>query len=260
MARPEPKTAGFIFLHRSIRNHWIYQDPVKLKWWLDILMECNHSEKKVTIGFQLIECKRGQSVNSLQTWAKMWLVDVGQVRRFFKLLQADGMVLTENVKKTTRLTVCNYDSYNGGRQANEFKVNLKQIQSEFKVNTNNNANNDNNVNNDNKEYGRFTPHEQEEFEKFEKWILAKAPRVAKMKEPFTIKQFLEIKELAAPEVVRDLLENMHNRANLLTNNISANRTFRNWLKRENEKSTRVVAIDSKKLGTSEARIRVAREW
>src|SRR5438128_8696285 len=118
MAKPE-KNSGFICLHRSIRDHWIYEDPTKFKWWLDILMECNHSDQKVSIGFDLIECKRGQSINSLLTWSKMWKKDKSTIKRFFTLLERDGMIQTENVKKTTRLTVCNYDSYNSKRNATQ---------------------------------------------------------------------------------------------------------------------------------------------
>lgn len=102
---------GWISLHRSIRDHWIWQDPNKLRWWLDILMSVNYEDAKVNVGFQLFECKRGQSVMSLQSWAKRWGVSKDTVRNFFVLLAKDGMIHTENMSKTTRLTVCNYDTY-----------------------------------------------------------------------------------------------------------------------------------------------------
>lgn len=102
---------GWISLHRSIRDHWIWQDPNKLRWWLDILMSVNHEDTKVNVGFQLFECKRGQSIMSLQSWAKRWEVSKDTVRNFFVLLAKDKMIHTENLSKTTRLTVCNYDTY-----------------------------------------------------------------------------------------------------------------------------------------------------
>ncbi len=105
---------GWISLHRSIRDHWIWQDPNKLRWWLDILMSVNHEDAKVNVGFQLFECKRGQSIMSLQSWAKRWGVSKDTVRNFFVLLAKDGMINTENLLKTTRLTICNYDTYQGG--------------------------------------------------------------------------------------------------------------------------------------------------
>jgi hypothetical protein len=29
---------GWIKLHREIRDHWIWKDPVKYQWWTDILL------------------------------------------------------------------------------------------------------------------------------------------------------------------------------------------------------------------------------
>lgn len=106
------RNAGFIFLHRSLRDHWLWKDPVKLQWWVDILMECNHEDKKVSIGYQLIECKRGETINSLITWAKRWRTNRSTVYRFLELLKSDSMIATESVQKTTRITVCNYSTYN----------------------------------------------------------------------------------------------------------------------------------------------------
>jgi hypothetical protein len=260
MTKPE-KTTGFICLHRSIRDHWIYKDDRKLRWWLEILMECNHTDQKVSLGFELVDCRRGQSLNSLKTWSKLFRVDVSTVRRFFSLLEDDKMITIENVVKTTRLTVCNYDSYNGNRHATQSQSNRDTISKQSQSNTNNNANNDNNVNNEQQERERYAPHEIEDFRKFQKWIDATAPRVAEMKYPFTIQQFLEIKGMAPAEMVRDVLKAMHNRSDLLKKNLSANLTFRNWLKREqNGTSAKVVTIPAAKLGTSEARIAVAKDW
>lgn len=88
-------------------------DPRRLKWWLDILLTVNHSEAKVMIGNKLILTTRGQSVRSLNTWAKEWGVTKGAIRDFFKLLQSDGMITVESLQFTTRITVCNYEGYQG---------------------------------------------------------------------------------------------------------------------------------------------------
>jgi hypothetical protein len=119
---------GWISIMRRIRNHWIWKDPVKFQWWIDILLEVNNAPAKVNMGNEIIECGRGQSLNSLGTWAKRWNVDISKVWRFFKLLKSDEMVKTENVKKTTRLTVCNYEYYQGVRKASEKQVKSKRKQ------------------------------------------------------------------------------------------------------------------------------------
>lgn len=140
----EEDERGFISLFRSIRKHWVWQDAEKLKWWLDILLEVNHKPQKVLIGGKLIECKRGQTLNSLLTWSKRWRTNVSKVRRFFKLLESDSMIVTENVSKTTRLTVCKYESYQDWRNDNETIMKRKRNGSETQATTNNNDNNDNN--------------------------------------------------------------------------------------------------------------------
>lgn len=138
---------GFVSLYRSIKKHWIWKDPVKFQWWIDILLTANYSDNKVNIGYELFECKRGQSIQSLQTWGKTWNVSKDTVRNFFKLLEKDKMILIENLKKTTRLTVCNYDSY-------QIIIHDKQTQGKRKANdeqTQPHPNNkDNNINKDNK--------------------------------------------------------------------------------------------------------------
>lgn len=105
--------AGWIKIDRQILNHWIWSDPNKLKWWLDILLTVNYADNKVNIGNQLFECKRGQSIMSLQTWALRWNVSKDMVRNFFILLEKDKMITLENLVKTTRITVCNYEAYQG---------------------------------------------------------------------------------------------------------------------------------------------------
>jgi len=74
-------------------------------------MEVNHSDNKVNLGLQLVECKRGQSVMSLGNWANRWGVSKNTVKSFFLLLEKDKMITHENVSKSTRITVCNYGNY-----------------------------------------------------------------------------------------------------------------------------------------------------
>ena len=102
--------SGWIKLERNIRDNWIWQDPIKLKWWIDILMTVNLSEKKVSIGYKLFTCKRGECLMSLQNWGKRWNVSKTVVNNFFRMLENDNMIKTVNETVTTRLIVCNYDS------------------------------------------------------------------------------------------------------------------------------------------------------
>ena len=112
---------GFILIHRKLKKHWIWEDATKLKWWLDILLSANHCDNKVLIKGTLVECKRGQTVKSLETWAKEWRTSKATVKRFLDLLENDKNIETENIQITTRITVCNYDSYNDLRYGDDTK-------------------------------------------------------------------------------------------------------------------------------------------
>lgn len=138
--KTDNKATGYIKIFRSLKTHWLWNDGMKLKWWIDILLSANYTDQKILLKGTLIECKRGQSVKSLETWAKDWRTTKKTVSTFFKLLQKDGMILTENVKITTRITICNYDSYNNSvneayhAQETESKRSLPPNNKDNKVN------------------------------------------------------------------------------------------------------------------------------
>ena len=136
--------SGFISIYRSIKNHWIWSDPIKFQWWIDILLTVNFKSNKVMIGNQLIDCDRGQSVKSLKNWADSWNVSKDSTRNFFTLLAKDNMIKLENLKKTTRLTVLNYDSYQIGLHAEQTQSKRNPNAEQTQSGTNNKYNKENN--------------------------------------------------------------------------------------------------------------------
>jgi hypothetical protein len=144
---------GWIKLHRKIQDHWVYSNAEYYKAWSTILFQCNHADQKVLIKGTLIDCKRGQSVNSLDTWVKIFkggYWNKSKLRRFLKLLESDSMIVFISNTKTTHLSVCNYDSYQGERNANETQVKRKRNANETQTTPNKNVKKENNVKNDNK--------------------------------------------------------------------------------------------------------------
>lgn len=126
---------GWIKLHRSIQDHWLLKDTrtyTKLEAWIDILLEANHSERKCLIKEQLITVGRGESINSLDTWAMRWGWNKSKVRRFLKLLESDSMIELIANPKTTHLKICKYDTYQDVRNANETQVKRKRNESDTK--------------------------------------------------------------------------------------------------------------------------------
>lgn len=112
----------WIKLHRNIKKHWLWTSELKLKWWIDILITVNFADSKVLIKGTLYDCNRGQSLQSLDTWARQWNVSKSTVKDFFTLLESDQMITTENIKVSTRLTVCKYDEYQITANATQTEV------------------------------------------------------------------------------------------------------------------------------------------
>ena len=113
---------GWIKIHRKLIDHWLFKEhrpKTKLEAWLIILLECNHYDSKVLINGTLIDCKTGQSVRSIATWSKEFKWTYAKVRSFFKLLEKDNMIVLEGFANTTRLSICNYDSYQKTKQTDD---------------------------------------------------------------------------------------------------------------------------------------------
>lgn len=106
---------GWIKLHRSIQDHWIWQDPRYLKWWLTILISVNYEDKKYMVGMESHICKPGQSFRSIEGWTELFSCTKKTTIKFFDMLKKDNMILSETVGRGNRrkhlLTVVNWDEY-----------------------------------------------------------------------------------------------------------------------------------------------------
>lgn len=158
---------GYIKLFRKAQENFLYRENrphTRREAWEDILLMVNHTEKEVLIGNEKFLVKRGQSLRSLDSWAKHFNWSKSKVKRFFDLLKTCSMIVTEDVRKSTRLTVCNYDIYQGDRNADETQLKRKRP-------TNNNDKNDkNNIegvpSSPSKAKKRFTPPTFEEVKTY----------------------------------------------------------------------------------------------
>lgn len=72
----------------------------------------------------------------------------------------------------------------------------------------------------------------EKFNAFQDWLSKNAANVSKMKEPFTIDQFIKLKEKYSSKQLSDLCLKMHNWKPLLQKNTSSYLTLTNWSKKE----------------------------
>jgi DNA replication protein DnaD len=139
---------SWIKIDREITSHWIFDDPWKFRNWIDLLTLVNHTEQKINIKGVILTCKRGETLCSLDSFAKRWNCDKSKVRRFFKLLESDSMIELKSEHITTRLTICKYDTYQSARHADETQVKRKRNASETQVTPNKNEKNENNDKNE----------------------------------------------------------------------------------------------------------------
>lgn len=109
--------AGWIKIYRDLQDHWLAQDMEKLGRWTSLLLMATHEDKKVLVGNQLIELKRGQLIASNSFLADRWKISERSVLRFLDLLESDSMLHRCTHRKVTILTVCNYDSYQEKRKS-----------------------------------------------------------------------------------------------------------------------------------------------
>lgn len=103
--------SGWIKIYREIAQHWIYQDAEKFKWWIDLLFMAAHEDYKTLINGNLISLKRGQLSVSLSFLASRWGRSKEKVLNFLKLLESDNMITRNSDRKSTIITICNYESY-----------------------------------------------------------------------------------------------------------------------------------------------------
>ena len=74
---------GWIKIYQTIREHWIWERPRYLKWWLDLLMLAEWKDSKRLVKSVLVTIKRGQLIASVHYLQERWVYkdDDGVKRR-----------------------------------------------------------------------------------------------------------------------------------------------------------------------------------
>ncbi|WP_050740606.1 conserved phage C-terminal domain-containing protein [Acetobacterium bakii] len=159
---------GWISLHRSIQDHWVWDEKPfdKRSAWIDILLMANHQDNKFLLGNQLVEVSAGSFITSDLKLMDRWGWGRSKVRSFLEVLEKDEMIIKKSDTKKTTIGVVKYKEFQGfkGIQSTTEKqpanndqtaikqqTNSDQTASVQRSNTNNNVNNANTVNNVNTE-------------------------------------------------------------------------------------------------------------
>ena len=203
--------SGWIKLHRSIKEHWLYTEKrkfSKFEAWNDILLNVNFSPAKTIIKGKIINVNRGESILSLDSWANRWKWNKSSVKRFFELLKKDGMIELKSETVTTRLTVCKYDTYQS--KENDIETQVKRTRNASETHT--------------------KPIEEEKEEKEEKEnIYRKFKHLS-----ISLGEFEKLNEIYEKSVIDDILDRIENYKQN-TKYSSLYLTANSWLRKQNFK-------------------------
>tara|TARA_Y100000782_G_scaffold110448_1_gene136873 strand:+ start:3862 stop:5043 length:1182 start_codon:yes stop_codon:yes gene_type:complete len=246
---------GWIAIHRSIMDHWIAQSDVDFSRWCKLMLQVNHKPKKHRLGNNLIEVKRGQSSNSLRTWADLFKCSTKGVSSWFKVLEEDDMIKVETLgsgkHKTTLVTVVNYDQYqdvsetqekHNGNAKDTLQIhdgNSMESERKLEPDTNNNGNNGNNENKENNETkeqgGMGESHDSQHphfiiFQRFQKKIKDDYRTILNMPSQITFREFSKLVSQFGEELIFNELSEFSKNHSVLARD-SVYRTLLNWLKK-----------------------------
>ena len=111
---------GWIKLNRQILDHWLWDDKPYSKGqaWIDMLMLANHEDHQDIFRGNIVDRKRGVLYWSMEKLAIRWGWDRRKVSRFLMALEVAGMVVCEVSKRSTTVTIVNYDKFQGNGTSN----------------------------------------------------------------------------------------------------------------------------------------------
>jgi len=147
---------GYAKLYRKFASHPFWREKrvfSRAEAWIDILWCVQHKEGRVkhVIKNRVVYTERGESIQSLVTWAERWNWSKSATRRYFNLLKKMQMIDAVSVTVTTRIKVLDFDIYNPLRRDSEPEVNLKRNASEFNLAPDKNVKKDKKVKHTNQE-------------------------------------------------------------------------------------------------------------
>lgn len=104
---------GWVSIHRSIQDHWLWDNKPfsKGQAWIDLILLANHEDKKTEYRGQVITCERGTVCRSILSLSDRWGWERKKTTKFLHALENDGMVKLNVTTNRTTITLVNYDIY-----------------------------------------------------------------------------------------------------------------------------------------------------
>ena len=95
-----------IQLPENIDQHWLWSDPVKFQWWLQLFGESERNVRGVVGKFGY-----GELVTTQGELAKLWKTSTEKAQAFLRKLESKGEIRRKTDAKLTQITICNIEDY-----------------------------------------------------------------------------------------------------------------------------------------------------
>ena len=102
---------GWIILHRSIMQHWLWLSDAHFRRWIDLIFKAQYEDKVISLGYRKVNLKRGQVLTSLRALAHDWRTNASIVIKFLTMLRCNEMIEFKSFKNYTIITIRNYNKY-----------------------------------------------------------------------------------------------------------------------------------------------------
>lgn len=110
-----------IVLHRDVMRHWLWANPERLKWWLDMLFLANECDVSLINAGSCVNLSRGQFISSVKALSERWGKSHPIVIKFLKQLEKEGLIQRHTYSgKTAIISIVNYDSYEGNTDVEHY--------------------------------------------------------------------------------------------------------------------------------------------
>lgn len=140
--------AGWVKLHRTITDSFVFQNPDRLKFWVWCLCKASHKDRKQSVGLQEVELKKGQFIFGRKKASSELGMDESKIYRLLKTFEKRDKIEVESNNKFSVVTIVNWAFYQDEEQQSEQQSNNKLTTNEQQMNTNKNVKKDKNVNKD----------------------------------------------------------------------------------------------------------------
>ena len=141
--------AGWIKLHRKLKNSLVFDNPDLLKVWIWCLLKATHDDYSQIIGLQEVELEKGQFVFGRKVASSELKMSESKAYRLIKKLENMQNLNIKTNNKFSVITIENWELYqsdsNNSEQQFEQQMNNKRTTNEQQMNTNKNIKNNKNI-------------------------------------------------------------------------------------------------------------------